>query len=94
MPSRSAGGGSRRHACVTTKAAESLLQQAMQLPAEDRALLASGLLASHDEDATDEATVEARWSAETERRARTLESGEATPVTWDHLVARIGARRS
>ena len=77
-----------------TEAAESLLQQAMHLPAEDRALLASGLLASLDEDETDETTVEALWSAETERRARTLESGEATPVSWDHLVARIEERRS
>lgn len=77
-----------------TEAAESLLEQAMHLPAEDRALLASGLLASLDEDEADEAAVEALWSAETERRADMLESGEATPVSWDHLITRIEERRS
>ena len=85
---------SGRYAWRMTEAAESLLQQAMHLPAEDRALLASGLLASLDEDDADEATVEALWSAETERRALMLGSGETTPVSWDHLVARIEERRS
>ena len=57
-------------------------------------LLASGLLASLDSEALDEAEVERLWSAETERRAAQLESGDAELVTWDQLVQRIDERRS
>jgi putative addiction module component (TIGR02574 family) len=77
-----------------TNAAETLLEQALTLPVEDRALLASGLLASLDSETLDEAEVERLWSAETERRATQLESGESEPVTWDHLLQRIDERRS
>ena len=77
-----------------TDAAETLLEQALTLPVEDRALLASGLLASLDSETVDEAEVERLWSAETERRATQLESGEAELVTWEHLVSRIDERRS
>ena len=57
-------------------------------------LLASGLLASLDSETLDEAEVERLWSAETERRAAQLESGDAELVTWDQLVQRIDERRS
>ncbi len=76
-----------------TDAAETLLEQALTLPVEDRALLASGLLASLDSETLDEAEVERLWSAETERRATQLEAGEAELVTWEHLVLRIDERR-
>ena len=77
-----------------TNAAETLLEQALTLPAEDRVLLASGRLASLDSEALDEAEVEQLWSAETERRATQLESGDAELVTWEHLLQRIDERRS
>ena len=77
-----------------TSAAETLLEQALTLPVGDRALLASDLLASLDSEALDEAEVERLWSAETERRATQLESGEAETLTWEHLVRRIDERRS
>ncbi len=80
--------------CDVTSAAETLLEQALTLPAEDRVLLASGLLASLDSEALDEAEVERLWSAETERRAALLESGDAELVTWDQLLLRIADRRS
>jgi uncharacterized Fe-S center protein len=70
-----------------TTAAETLLEQALTLPAEDRVLLASGLLASLDSEALDEAEVEQLWSAETE-------SGDAELVTWEHVLQRIDERRS
>ncbi len=57
-------------------------------------LLASGLLASLDSEALDEAEVERLWSAETERRATQLESGDAELVTWVQLLQRIDERRS
>ena len=77
-----------------TDAAETLLEQALTLPVQDRALLASGLLASLDSESLDEAEVECLWSAETERRATLLASGDAELVTWEHLVSRIDERRS
>jgi Putative addiction module component len=77
-----------------TDAAEALLEQALTLPAADRVLLASGLLASLDSETLDEVEVERLWSAETDRRASQLESGEAELVTWEHLVQRIDERRS
>ena len=80
--------------CVVTDAAETLLEQALTLPVQDRALLASGLLASLDSESLDETEVEGLWSAETERRATLLASGDAELVTWEHLVSRIDERRS
>lgn len=80
--------------CVVTTAAETLLEQALTLPVEDRALLASGLLASLDSEALDEAEAERLWSEETNRRATQMGSGEAEVVTWDHLLQRIDERRS
>jgi hypothetical protein len=62
--------------CNVTSAAETLLEQALALPVEDRALLASGLLASLDSEALDEEQVEPLCSTETERRA--------TGRRWSH----------
>jgi len=75
-------------------AAESLLEKALLLPAADRALLASGLLASLDAEGVDEAAVDRSWSEETDRRAGMLDAGSAQLVTWDHLVERVDALRS
>lgn len=77
-----------------TNAAETLLAEALQLPASDRASLAAGLLASLDGDDTDVAAVDAAWSQETDRRARMLENGDASLVTWSHLTERIAGQRS
>ena len=83
-----------RYDFAVTAAAETLLEQALTLPLEDRALLASGLLASLDSERVEDADVDTLWSAETERRATMLASGEAGLVTWDHLVSRIDERRA
>ena len=83
-----------RYDFVVTAAAETLLEQALTLPLEDRALLASGLLASLDSESVEDAEVDRLWSAETQRRATLLDSAEAGLVTWDHLVARIDERRA
>jgi len=76
------------------KTAESVLEEALTLPAQDRAMVASSLLASLDADGGDEAEVDRLWSAETERRAQQLESGDAELVTWENLVQRVDQRRS
>ena len=77
-----------------TAATETLLEQALTLPVEERALLASGLLASLDSDALTGAEVESLWSDETTRRAVQLDSGEAEFASWDRLLERIDDRRS
>lgn len=76
------------------KAADALLEEALTLPAEERAMLASGLLASLDDEVADEEEVDGWWSAETERRAAQLESGEARTVTWEHVRQRVEERRA
>jgi hypothetical protein len=75
-------------------APEALLKQALALSLEDRAKLASGLLASLDDERADEAEVERLWSEETERRAAQIASGEAELTTWDHLTKRVDKLRS
>ena len=87
-------GNGNRYVFVVTAAAETLLEQALTLPPEDRASLASGQLASLDSESVEDAEVDRLWSAETERRATMLASGEARLVTWDHLVSRIDERRA
>ena len=77
-----------------TNAAETLLEQALTLPIQDRALLASGLLASLDSDAPDETDVETLWSTETQRRAAQLEAGNTDLVSWDRVVGHIDELRS
>ena len=87
-------GSAQGYDCLVTTAAETLLEQALTLPVQERALLASGLLASLDSEALDEAEVERLWSAETNRREKQMDSGEAEGVTWEHLLQRIDERRS
>jgi putative addiction module component (TIGR02574 family) len=74
-------------------AADDLREKALQLPASDRAHLASDLLASLDGDGADVAAVDEAWSRETDRRAQMLEGGDADLVTWDHLIERVDRQR-
>lgn len=78
----------QRYRHNVAKTAKILLEEALTLPAQDRVMIASSSLASLDGDGTDEADVDQLWSAETARRARQLESGDAELVTWEHLVQR------
>jgi len=74
-------------------APEALLEQALSLPPADRAKLASGLLASLDDDETDEAAVEQFSSEETERRTMGIASGDAPLTTWEQVTARVDELR-
>lgn len=78
---------------VMSVAPEHLLEQALSLSVPDRARLASGLLSSLDEDHTDEDLIERHWSAESERRAEQVMTGDVTPTSWEHLVDRIETLR-
>jgi hypothetical protein len=75
-------------------APEALLEQALALSPEDRAKLASGLLASLDDEGIDEAEVERLWSEEeTDRRASQIASGEVELTSWDQVIERVGGHR-
>lgn len=77
-------------------APEALLEQALSLSPAERAKLASGILASLDDDHADadEDEVERRWSEETERRMALLDAREARPVSWEHVTQRIDGLRA
>lgn len=64
-----------------------LLDSALKLPREDRAHLASELIASLDGEP--EAGVEAAWDAEVERRVLQVESGEARLLDWETVKSEV-----
>lgn len=75
-------------------APEALLEQALSLSPADRAKLASGLLASLDDDQADKDEVERLWSEETERRMTQLASGEGRTFTRDEVLEGLTALRA
>ena len=77
-------------------APEELLEQALSQSPADRAKLASGLLASLDDDQADgnQVEVERQWSEETERRMALLVSGEARTFTRDEVSEGLAALRA
>jgi putative addiction module component (TIGR02574 family) len=58
-----------------------LLQQALRLPAPERASLAAELIDSLEGDADPGA--EEAWGREIARRIRDYETGECQPIPWD-----------
>lgn len=76
------------------KTADDLREEVLALPAEERARIASELLASLDSEAVDEEEIDQLWSAETQRRAAMLESGDAGTLTWDEIQQLFAQRRA
>lgn len=72
---------------VMTKAAETLLADALRLSPEVRAELVAELLASLDGPADPDA--EAAWAAEIERRVDAIEAGSVTLEPWEDVKRRI-----
>ena len=70
-----------------TKAAETVLADALRLDLKGRAELASEILASLDGPADPDAASE--WADEVRRRVAALESGSAELESWDDAVGRI-----
>lgn len=66
-----------------TKATTKLLEDALKLNARQRAELASGLLASLDGEADDDAEV--AWAVEIEERAARARSGEDPGKPWPEV---------
>jgi putative addiction module component (TIGR02574 family) len=75
-----------------TEAGQNLLDQALRLSADERAVLAASLWASLETDSAPE--IEAAWAEEIRRRLERIESGEDQPVPWEELRGRLRARFS
>ena len=69
---------------------EALFDEAMKLPPEKRAELASALIRSLDGEPDED--VEATWAREIERRVKAVEDGSAELEDWETVRARTLAR--
>ena len=69
--------------------ADTILDTALALPPDERAWLASELIASLDEG--EDIDVEAAWAAEIDRRIADVESGKAKTVSWEEARTRVKA---
>ncbi len=68
----------------------SVIEQALQLPAEERALIAEQLLNSLNLPL--DPVVEAAWAAEAEARRQAILSGESETVSGPEVIARLRER--
>lgn len=75
------------------KISDDLRNEVLALPAQERARMASELLASLDNDALDADEIDRVWSAETQRRAALLDAGDARTLTWSEIEQRFADRR-
>lgn len=66
---------------------ETLLRQALELPANDRAALVEGLIASLDKP---DPALDALWLKEAESRLAAYRSGELDAVDADEVFADLG----
>ncbi len=77
-----------------SKQADTLLAEALGLPADERVKVASRLLASLDSEVTDDVEIDRLWVIETERRAAMLESGEARTFTRAEVLEGLAELRA
>lgn len=60
---------------------QKLLEEVLQLPLEDREMIASELYESIDPEFADEAA----WSAEVQRRVAELKAGTVETISWEQV---------
>jgi len=70
--------------------AAQILNEALELPPEQRAALADSLLNSLDTEV--DAEVEQAWQDEIERRIESVRNGTAEMVPWEEVQARLLSR--
>ena len=76
------------------KTADDLREEVLALPTQERARIASDLLASLDSETVDETEIDDLWSVETQRRAAMLDTGDARTLTWGEIEQRFADRRA
>jgi len=72
---------------VMSERARKLLQDAMELPVQERAVLITDLLATLDGEP--DSDVEAAWAAEVENRAREALANPEDDVAWEAVRAEL-----
>lgn len=72
---------------IMVRNTEAILIEALQLPVQERAALASRLLASLDEQ-VDEG-VDAAWDAEIAKRLKEIDEGKVQMVPWEKVRAEM-----
>jgi len=79
---------------VNAKSA-ALRTEVLSLPTEERAVLAVELLASLDEDVSedDPAEVDRAWGNEMVRRSQQITSGEVKTLSWSEVLEQVAANR-
>jgi putative addiction module component (TIGR02574 family) len=87
MWSRLLGSESERKIRIMTKAAETVLADALRLDLDARAEVAAELLASLDGPADPDAN--AAWAIEIERRVAAIEAGNVKLEPWNSVKRRI-----
>lgn len=75
-----------------TENANTVLREALALPADQRARVAADLIASLDDEQRDLPDVESAWAAEFERRARQALRYPGSGEDWDATRDRIASR--
>lgn len=72
------------------RSAADILDDALALPVEARAALASALIRSLDEDTDDD--VEAAWSTEIARRIDEIDQGTTQLIPWSEVRRRLAGQ--
>jgi putative addiction module component (TIGR02574 family) len=68
-------------------AVERIIDQALQLPPQDRAAIAECLISSLDTETDFE--VEVAWQREIQRRIDAVDKGEVSCIPWEHVLQRL-----
>ena len=68
-----------------------LIQEALSLPVEERAIIADSLLRSLN---MPDATIDAKWAEVARRRLQELRSGKVKPIPGDQVFSEIFGRFS
>lgn len=68
-------------------AVESILAQALQMPLQDRAVIAERLLFSLDTEA--DIDVEIAWQHEAQRRLDQIDQAEVVCIPWEQVLHRL-----
>lgn len=69
---------------------EEIINAALALPPDTRAMLAEHLLESLDAD--DQKRIDELWAEEAERRDKEIEDGVVTPIPGEEVMNRLRAR--
>ena len=73
-----------------TRTYEEIMNAALALPPDARAMLAEHLMESLDAENQEE--IDALWAKEAERRARELEDGTVTAIPGEEVMNRLRSR--